>query len=267
MEVSSILTDIYNSIIRINDIDIIFIFDNENNIWFSYNDTLESIGYKKIKQQKWRLKLDDKFFDTYENIYKKSTKNIKPEKTIQPHTKMINESGLYFLLTKSNKKLAQKVLEKMVTDILPTIRKNGGYNIQTSEKKQIKKLTQKLRLRSKEQFIHSKTKKKYANESGNGFIYVLKIKTTQNGSNKTCYKIGYTADLNKRLATYKTGNPDVELAYSENLKCDKKQLEKCILSLNTLKLLKNRTEVICNTSLKEIKEEINDCKKLLKKHS
>ena len=84
---------------------------------------------------------------------------------------------------------------------------------------------------------------------------------------KTCYKVGYTANLEKRVSTYKTGNPDIELVHMENVECNKKQLEKCVLNLNTLKLLRNRTEVICDNSLKEIITEINDCKELLKKHS
>lgn len=99
------------------------------------------------------------------------------------------------------------------------------------------------------------------------FIYVLKVPTTKNGVSKTCYKVGYTSNLEKRLTTYKTGNPDIELVHQENVECNKKQLEKCVLNLNTLKLLRNKTEVICDNPLKEIITEINDCKELLKKHS
>ena len=51
------------------------------------------------------------------------------------------------------------------------------------------------------------------------------------------------------------------------MECNKKQLEKCVLNLNTLKLLRNKTEVICDNPLKEIIIEINDCKELLNKHN
>ena len=54
-------------------IDIIVLFDNSNNLWFSYNNILNSIGYNNAKMQTWRLKLDDKYFDTYENILKKAS--------------------------------------------------------------------------------------------------------------------------------------------------------------------------------------------------
>ena len=141
MSISTILTDIYDNIIKFNNIDIIVLFDNSNNLWFSYNDLLNSIGYNDAKMQTWRLKLDNKYFDTYENIFKKSYANKKPEITVQPHTKMINESGLYLLLSKSNKELAKKLLEKMMVDVLPSIRKTGTYSLQSNEQKQIKKLT------------------------------------------------------------------------------------------------------------------------------
>ena len=73
--------------------------------------------------------------------------------------------------------------------------------------------------------------------------------------------------MEKRISTYKTGNPDIEIVYHENLKCNKKQLESCIINLNILKKLKNKTEIICDVSLEKIKEEIQDCKKLLAKYS
>ena len=73
--------------------------------------------------------------------------------------------------------------------------------------------------------------------------------------------------MEKRLASYRTGNPDIELAHHENLKSNKKQLEKCIINLNILKRLKNKTEIICDVPLEKIINEIKDCKELLKKHS
>jgi len=153
----------------------------------------------------------------------------------------------------------------LFTDVLPEIRKTGKFALNTTERKNMNKLTQKLKNYQKE----SKRTRKHSfpNKTGKGFIYVLKVPTTKNGASKTCYKVGYTANLKKRLATYKTGNPDIELIHQENVECNKQQLEKCVINLNTLKLLRNKTEVICDVSLKEIIEEIADCKKLIEKHS
>jgi len=65
----------------------------------------------------------------------------------------------------------------------------------------------------------------------------------------------------------KTENPNIKLVHHENINCNKKQLEKYVMNLNYLKLLKNKTEVICDVSLDKIKEEFDDCKKLLEKYS
>lgn len=110
MSLPVIITDIYENIIKINNVNIIILFDDNNNIWFFYNGILESIGYIDIKKKKMRLQLDDKYFDTYENIYSKSSANKDVKTSIHPHTKMINEPGLYLLLSKSNKELAKKLL-------------------------------------------------------------------------------------------------------------------------------------------------------------
>jgi hypothetical protein len=151
--------------------------------------------------------------------------------------------------------------------VLPSIRKKGSYSVKADEKVKLRKLTQKLKLKSREQLLHNKTNKHYTNSTGKGFIYVLKVRALQNGTSKKCYKIGYTTNLTKRLATYKTGNPDVELAHHENINCNKRQLEQCVLNLNILKKLGSRNEIICDKPLKDIKDEIEDCKKLLNKHS
>ena len=129
------------------------------------------------------------------------------------------------------------------------------------------KLTKKLKLYQKEQLIKHTTTQKYNNISGKGFIYVLKIKTIKDGKEKQCYKIGYTTNLNKRLQTYKTGHPDIELVHHENVNVSKKQLEKCVLNLNILKKLSSKNEILCDKTIDEIKNEINDCKILIEKHS
>ena len=180
---------------------------------------------------------------------------------------MISEGGLYLLLNKSNKPIAVELKNQLYTKVLPSIRKTGQYKLDANENNKIKDLTRRLKLKSKENNIHKTTKKQYTNSSGEGFIYVLKIKLLNNGTEKQCYKLGYTKDLHKRLQTYKTGNPDIELVYQDNVKCNKKQLEKCVLNLNILNRLSKKNEIICDKTLDEIKNEINDCKKIIVKHS
>lgn len=271
MSLISILADVYNNTLKINDSDIIILFDDSNNLWFSYNDVLQSLGYNHLKIQRQRLNLDKKYFNTFKNIYSSSAQNQLDKNTVSHRHKMISEEGLYILLNQSNKPIAKQLSAKLSSEVLPNLRKTGKYIIKGKEKQEIKKLNEKLRLKSHKIRLYQKelkrtVKQSHTNNTGNGFIYIIKVKTVHNGVEKICHKIGYTSNLEKRLATYKTGNPDVELVHSENLHCNKKQLESCVINLNILKLLKNKTEVICDVQLKKILEELEDCKALLEKH-
>jgi prophage antirepressor-like protein len=269
MTISNIIIKIYDNILNLNNNEIIILFDNTNSVWFSYINILKSLGYKNVNLQKARLKIDDKYLNTYSNIFNLSNNNKKIKINIQPHMKMINESGLYFLLSKSNKPYSKLLLEELFTDVLPALRKTGKFSLNSEDKLKLKKLTKKMHLMQKEQSMKRLTSKKYTkynNISGKGFIYILKVKTIKGGIIKICYKIGYATNLNARLESYKTGHPDIELVYQENVNVSKKQLEKCVLNLNILKRLSSKNEIICDKSLEEIKSEIEDCKKLIKKH-
>lgn len=248
------------------------LFDNSNNIWFSYNSILKALGYSDYITQKKRLGLESHYFDTFKNIYSKSKNNKINENIVSHRHKMINEAGLYILLNKSNKIIAKDLSTKLFTEVLPSLRQTGKYILNSNDKLKIQNLNKKLKLKSQkiklyQQELKRTQKHSFTNKTSKGFIYVIKIKTILDGKDKTCYKIGYTANLEKRLATYRTGNPDIELAHHENLNCNKKQLENCIINLNILKRLKNKTEIICDVPLDKIKAEIEDCKKLLEKHS
>jgi len=217
--------------------------------------------------------LDNDDISTFSNIIETSNSksNINNDIKIHPHTKMISEGGLYLLLNKSTKPLAIQLKNELYTKILPDIRKYGKFEVNKSDKSKLeninaKILKQSIKIKNLKYELKRTLKQSHLDKTRYGFIYILKVKTIHNGTDKICHKIGYTANLDKRLATYKTGNPDVELVHSENLHCNKKQLEACIMNLNILKLLKNKTEVICDVPLKKILEELKDCKALLDKH-
>ena len=200
----------------------------------------------------------------------KNNHHIEYNKYIQPATKMVSESGIFMLLDISNKPKAIELKRILYTNVLPSIRESGDYRSEKNDKIKLKKLTKKLHLIQKEQSMKRLTTKKYTtydNISGKGFIYVLKVKIIKEGKEVKCYKIGYATNLNKRLETYKTGHPDIELVHQENVNVSKKQLEKCVLNLNILKRLNSKNEIICNSSLEDIKNEIIDCKKLISKYS
>ena len=269
MSLGTLIVDIFENIIKINDTNITTIIDKDKKIWFGLGHLLKVLDYKNIRAEIKRIQISENEIISLKDLMNnvEDVNKIEYTNNIQPHMKMISESGVFMLLDNSNKPVAVELRRKLNIDVLPSIRKDGKFELTKIDKTKIKALTKKIKTSSKLTKIHSKTSNHYNNETGYGFIYVLKVKTSIDGKEKKCYKIGYTTDLEKRLATYKTGNPDVELAHHENVNCNSKQLEDCVLNLNILKKLSTKNEIICNESLKDIKAEIKDCKKLISKYS
>jgi prophage antirepressor-like protein len=108
-------------------------------------------------------------------------------KTVQPKLKMINESGLLVLLNRSNKSLAKDLTEELLSDVLPELRKKGKYILNSIEQKHMKSITKKIQLYQQE--IKLTKKLSHTDKTGKGFIYVLKVKTIQDGKNKNCYPL------------------------------------------------------------------------------
>ena len=139
MSISELLDKVYDNIYKFNGSDILLLFDKNNTIWLSYNDVLNSIGYKYNIIQKKRLNMDEKYFNTYENLYPQSKLNKINLKNQQPIEKMINEAGIYELLRKSQKPLAEQLSKTLFTEVLPELRKKGKYVLNTTERKNMSK--------------------------------------------------------------------------------------------------------------------------------
>ena len=262
----SVIVKTFDNLLTLNNENITIIFDKNNKIWFSLRDLYKALDYKDIKKEIKRIDIDNKHLTTYGNIYINNEKH----KKLHPQMVMIDESGMYIVLNNSTKPLAKEFRDELFSNILPKLREDGQFKFNSNDRKQLKTLKTKLHLIQKEQSIKRLTSKKYTeykNTSGKGFIYVLKVKILRNGIIKICYKIGYATNLNERLETYKTGHPDIELVFQENVNVSKKQLEKCVLNLNIMKRLSTKNEIICDSSLEKIKNEIKDCKKLISKYN
>ena len=262
----SVIVKTFDNLLTLNNENITIIFDKNNKIWFSLRDLYKALDYKDIKKEIKRIDIDNKHLTTYGNIYINNEKH----KKLHPQMVMIDESGMYIVLNNSTKPLAKEFRDELFSNILPKLREDGQFKFNSNDKKKLKTLKSKLNLIQKEQSMKRLTSKKYTeykNTSGKGFIYVLKVKTLRDGKEKHCLKLGYATNLNKRLDTYKTGHPDIELVHQENVNVSKKQLEKCVLNLNIMKRLSSNNEIICDSPLKDIINEIKDCKKLLVKYS
>lgn len=93
--------------------------DNENNVWFLAKDVCDVLGL--VNSRKAVSELEER-----ESIksYTLSTKGGRQLATF------INEFGLYELIFKSRKPVAKKFRRWIRHDVLPSIRKTGGYQIQ-----------------------------------------------------------------------------------------------------------------------------------------
>jgi len=111
-------------------------------------------------------------------------------------------------------------------------------------------------LTNENDYLHSK--QKYV-PSNNGYIYIIQVKTSIRGRRRTCYKLGHTADLKKRLNIYRTGNPNVRLINYFSLKNISSVLvEKCSKAILKYKELKKNNEIYC-TSLNNIYKVLSTC--------
>ena len=93
--------------------------------WFKGNDVAASLEYANARDALHRhVEPEDK------TTYSELTKGVVNPDTLsnqQPHEVYINESGLYCLALKSTKPEAKSFKRWVTSEVLPSIRKYGGY--------------------------------------------------------------------------------------------------------------------------------------------
>jgi prophage antirepressor-like protein len=253
---------IFNKILKFNENEIMIVFDINGNIWFKLKDLLKSIGYTSYTKQLNEFNINKKYIKIY-------TKIKVPHKTgvpsnFQLNTKFINESGLYQILSKSNKDIAKVFMNKYYEEIMPEIRKTGKYALDENNKKELDKINEKL-INYKDELNYYYDKYEYI-PSNNGYLYINMDIVIIKGIKTICYKIGYTKDMKKRIKEYKVGNFKYKLIAYIPINIDGKVLENCIKNINKVHILKNKTDTICYKSLKDLKNDILNCIDLIQKH-
>jgi prophage antirepressor-like protein len=242
------IIDIYNSLLFYNENKINYIIDKDNNIWFKFISIATILNYKSIR---------DTLRDNVANENKRRLKEIDTiiKTNDHPNTIYINESGLYTFLIKSKMKNAHGFQLWLVNEVLPNLRKHGKYEVNKRLKNKLKTLNKKIKILEKEnlKLKNSMTKHKYPKGT---HVYALE--------DDKMYKIGYTDDLEKRLATYNTGNANkASYAYYAKTKCGK-EIEKCMKAILNKYIYKSNKEFY-NCNLPKIIEAINICLKAEKK--
>ena len=188
--------EIFNEVLKINNFEIIIIYDKNNNIWFKLKDILKVLGYTGTLKQ---------------------TNNISIN--MQQTTKFINEAGLYQLLSISKKPIARIFMDKYFTEIMPEIRKTGKYILETKDKNKLEEINNKL---IKENINLINNMRNIIYPIGKALYVITKII-----NNKKYFKIGYTQNLNKRLKVYNTCFPN-RLFFNYYLIVNCKEIDKCI---------------------------------------
>jgi hypothetical protein len=207
-------------------------------------DIVKLLGYANLKKALYSSFIDDKNKKKYSNISMYPSRGTSIS-IVHKYTIFIDESGLYKLLTNSKKELAQKFRDDVFSNILPTIRKTGKYNVGNKDK--LKELNKEI--------IDLKNNQRNIKYPIGKAIYIIKKLI----NNKKYYKLGRTRDLNKRLKVYNTGNPN-KLLYKYFCMIDDENLDKCIKKfMKNKEYIKNKEFYV--TKLSDIITILNKCDK------
>jgi len=249
--------DIFNDILKINDTNVIIIYDIDGNIWFGLRDILKVIGYRSLENAMATIYIDKKNKKYYNKIDSygqlEGSKNM-----LKPNKIFINESGLYEILSKTSKPLAKIFMDKYFTDIMPTIRKTGSYKLHKSDKLKLDKVNKKLNSIKQSNKSLTNNQRNIIYPIGYALYVITKII-----NKKKYYKIGYTKNLNKRLKVYNTGEPN-KILFNYYLIVKDKKIDSCIKKImKNEEFIKNKEYYM--TTLNKILKFISKCDKTLNK--
>ena len=212
--------EIFNEILKINDIEIIIIYDKNNDIWFKLKDILKVLGYTFLLKHTNNININKNNIKKYSEL--KVSRYTTVPLNMQQLTKFINESGLYELLSISKKPIARIFQNKYFIEIMPEIRKNGKYILENKDKIKMEEINNKLK---KENINLINNIRNVIYPIGKALYIITKII-----NNKKYYKIGYTKNLNNRLKVYNTCFPN-KILFNYYLLVDDKNIDKCIKTI------------------------------------
>lgn len=144
------------------------------------------LGYSSIDKMINKFDIDNNYKKKYFQIIQSFPKREDLPKSIIYNKLFVNESGLYNVLTKSNKPIAKLFKDKYYKDIMYQIRKSGKYISNKNEMNQIKKLNDKIS-NYKTELNYYDNKCKFE-PSINGYIYICEDNQIKNGIKIKCYK-------------------------------------------------------------------------------
>jgi prophage antirepressor-like protein len=160
--------DVFNKIFEFNDHKIMIVFDKYGEVWFKLGDIFKVLGYKDIRDAIRNTDIDDQYIKYLKNITYVGTDPSITSK--HPKTKMVNNNGLFMVLSNSTKPLAKKFMKKYIEDIMPTITKTGKYISSKDDQDKIDKLNEKIKnLKNENNYLDNKYRFK---PSPHGYLYI-----------------------------------------------------------------------------------------------
>lgn len=241
----------YSQKISFENKDVHTIIDDSMIIWFHANQIAESIGYVRTKKvimekvSKYEKKQLSK-------LLSKSERSLLHQ-YIHPQTVYLNESGLYTLLLTSRKSSAKKFKKWLTTEVIPSLRQNGYYEMKQKNKTILSDLNKKISAlkKSNETLQCDLKKEKYPKGA---VVYAIEyiVKDIKQ------YRIGMSTDFNKRKKQYNThlpNNAKVVILKKTNHAC---KFEYCLKSQLYDFRVKNRKDFY-QCTLKQLKKAFLFC--------
>jgi prophage antirepressor-like protein len=143
----SSIVSVFENLLKYNNKEVFIVLDINNEIWFKIKDVLKLLGYHNISKIN-RINGIDKI-----NIVKFKYIKVGLSMTIPSNTQLVtllvNEPGLYQLLSNSYKSMAIQFRNDLFTNILPTIRKTGLYKLKENDNIKLKAINEKLSVKIK----------------------------------------------------------------------------------------------------------------------
>lgn len=195
----------------------------------------------------------------------KTLANVKSTSGIQ-NSLVVTEAGLYKIIMRSNKPIAEPFQEWVCETVLPSIRKTGEFKIEEYKKK-IESLEKVIQTKQKviedvvkeshtvslsykhllELHDNLRKKKGYYKFKQGKCCYIV----SDSWRHKSYYKVGESSNINERLKTYRTSMPMCRIEFLVYLE-DNALLEKNIKKTYEDNLNPNNHEYVSGVSLEDL---------------
>jgi len=221
-----------------------------------YDRILEYNNYKqalKLNIQKRDMLQLKNIIKNYKSLYT----------NVQGHTKFLNESGLYALILRSKKNNAIKIFDWIVHDVMPSLKKYGKYELNEKNKKQFKKLHNKITsLRNKMAVVKHNLRSPIVPKGK--VIYVLRLIEDDIKFSRTkiyFLKFGRSRKMTQRINNYNTASKNkVQVIRVISVK-KLIRIENCISKGMSDYLIQNKKEYVESSYNVLIKQIIHCIKK------